>query len=508
MGKDQFFTLESYEAFLRQTRVKINKMLNKVLWICIVTGPALAFGAWTGMFPRVQYITCLWIAILMALLALGHRLLTEKFPDSKVTSYFALIALDFLLVYMANSHINIALTYYIVPLVALLFCDKRLYLQASAFNFVVMLGSVWNISEYYAATTVMDETPLQWYLNLVGGYVIESVIMVSTGYVVCKYMTVYFSNFYRNKEELLEKEAKISEQFAILSSMTEIYQSINLVDLETQTSTFFGQNHEDLEVLNWSKQMRTKLNEDLSRQVMLDQYDNFLRFTNLATLKERLGQKKSVSSEFISTIQGWFRAQYIVVSRDENGVPTKVIYTIQNIDEDKKREERLIRISNTDELTRVFNRRSYENDIRPFRRGMVDPNLVLVSADVNGLKKVNDTLGHEAGDEIIRATANCLVSTMGNIGKVYRVGGDEFMVIAYVRNGNFEDVKNKFLEQVSAWTGKLVDSLSVSIGYVCKKDYPDSDIDALEKTVDGLMYQMKQKFYSEGETLFREPNTL
>ncbi len=497
MGSEQFSTMDSYEVFLRQTRIKINGMLNNVLWICIITGPFLALGAWTGIFPRIQYSTSLCIAVLMAVIAFCHRLMVKKFAASKVTSYFALIALEFLLFFMANSHVNIALTYYLVPLVALLFCDRILYLQACLVNFLVMLTSIWNISEHYSKMTVMDETPVQWFLNLAGGYVIETLIMVATGYIVCKYVTGYFSNFYKTHAELKEKAGKIEEQFSILRAMASVYQYINLLDLEAKTSTFFGQDSQDLEILDWSKRTRTKLNEELSRQVMLDQYENFLHFTNLSTLKERLGKKMSISEEFISINSGWFRSQYVVLKCDENGVPNKVVYTIQNIDEDKKREEHLIRISNTDELTRVFNRRSYENDMRHHEEGKdINSNLVLVSADINGLKQVNDNLGHEAGDEIIRGTANCLLSVMGNIGKVYRIGGDEFMVVAYTAT-DFEKVKDRFLEQVKNWSGKRVDHLAVSIGCVCKKDFPNASIEELEKIVDSRMYAMKQEYYKD-----------
>ena len=497
MGDGQFSTIDSYETFLKQTRIKINGLLNKVLWICIIAGPALALGVWAGIFPRVQYSTSFSITALLTLVAICHKFLVSKFAESRITSYFALIALDFVLFYMASCHVNIALTYFLVPLVALLFCDKKLYLLTCALNFVVMLTSVWTISEHYAQTTITNETPLEWYLNLIGGYVIESSILVAAGYLVCKHMVVYFSNFYKNQAQLLEKEEKITEQFAILSSMTEIYQSVNLLDLEAKTSTFFGQHCKDLEILDWSKRTRTKLNEELSRQVMLDQYENFLHFTNLSTLVDRIGQKKVISEEFISVIHGWFRAQYIVVNRNAEGVPNKVIYTIQNIDEDKKREEHLIRISNTDEMTHLFNRRSYENDVHHYKNAAdINPNLVLVSADTNGLKQVNDTLGHEAGDEIIMATANCLVSVFGNIGKVYRIGGDEFMVVAYTAT-DFEKVKDRFLEQVRAWSGNRVDRLAVSIGYVCKKDFPDANIEELEKIVDSRMYAMKQEFYKD-----------
>ena len=50
-------------------------------------------------------------------------------------------------------------------------------------------------------------------------------------------------------------------------------------------------------------------------------------------------------------------------------------------------------------------------------------------SDVNGLKEANDTLGHEAGDELIIGSAECLEKSFEGINTIYRLGGDEFTVI-------------------------------------------------------------------------------
>lgn len=50
---------------------------------------------------------------------------------------------------------------------------------------------------------------------------------------------------------------------------------------------------------------------------------------------------------------------------------------------------------------------------------------------MNGLKTVNDTKGHAAGDELIKGAADCLALSVGNKGKVYRTGGDEFMAVVH-----------------------------------------------------------------------------
>ena len=69
----------------------------------------------------------------------------------------------------------------------------------------------------------------------------------------------------------------------------------------------------------------------------------------------------------------------------------------------------------------------------------------MFSVDVNGLKKVNDTKGHTAGDELIKGAANCLTLAVGNNGKVYRTGGDEFMAVLFTENPEKirDEIKNK-----------------------------------------------------------------
>ena len=137
----------------------------------------------------------------------------------------------------------------------------------------------------------------------------------------------------------------------------------------------------------------------------------FIEFANIDTVKERLGHKKSIFQEFQSSTVGWFRAQYIRVEGIDEDCFT-VIYTIENIDDEKRREEQLIKMSTTDELTRLYNRRAYDEDISSFNDSMPD-DLVFVTADVNGLKQTNDSLGHEAGDELICGVSSvCTISAL------------------------------------------------------------------------------------------------
>jgi diguanylate cyclase (GGDEF)-like protein len=228
---------------------------------------------------------------------------------------------------------------------------------------------------------------------------------------------------------------------------------------------------------------------------MPNQLDDFLTFTNIKTIRSRLSLKKLISADFIDVVSGWFRAQYITVDSTVDGIPNVVIYTTRNVDEEKRREENLIRISMTDEMTRLFNRRCYDEDLRQFRNSNLADNFVLFSIDVNGLKTVNDTKGHAAGDELIKGAANCLLLSIGNNGKVYRTGGDEFMAVIHTENP--EELRETINTKTKEWHGVYTEKISMSIGYASHKDNPAASIDELERLADADMYNEKDKYYKE-----------
>ena len=194
-------------------------------------------------------------------------------------------------------------------------------------------------------------------------------------------------------------------------------------------------------------------------------------------------------------VSGWFRAQYITVDSTLDGIPNVVIYVTRNVDEDKRREEHLIRISMTDEMTRLYNRRCYEEDLLRHRENDIEEDLVIFSIDVNGLKTVNDTKGHAAGDELIKGAADCLSLSIGNRGRVYRTGGDEFMAVVYASEP--EEIRKEIREKAGEWHGIYTDRITMSVGYAAHKANPKASIDDLEHIADADMYEEKERFYKE-----------
>ena len=146
-----------------------------------------------------------------------------------------------------------------------------------------------------------------------------------------------------------------------------------------------------------------------------------------------------------------------------------------------------------DQMTTLRNRRAYSEKLEEYAVEMPS-DCWAVMLDINSLKKMNDTFGHEAGDELITSTAECLRRSFEGIETIYRIGGDEFCVIS---NGSEEEITNglKKLEKICAdWKGKYVRGISIAYGYATAKEF--SDFVSLLKAADNRMYAFKNKCYN------------
>ena len=487
--------MTEYSSFLRENRIKVNGYLNKVLWFFVLTGPAITLGVWGGIFRDISYLTCISISAVMIIMSIVHLVLYKNFPSRTFTCVFALVSLSILISYMSYYHVIIYLTWFLVPLLSLLFCDKHLYLFAFFFNYILMAATTWFSAPYEATLRTDYNTPIEYFSNTISGFTIESAIMFSSGYIIGKLTLSYFKSLFDQHTHIIEQEKTMKEKMDILDSMAEIYDHVNLIDFVNNTETSLRDPEQKKHGIDLSAQTHTLMYQTIKNQVMPDQTEDFKNFTNIKTIRSRLSQKKLISADFIDVVTGWFRAQYITVDQTLDGIPNVVIFTARNVDDEKKREEHLIRISMTDEMTRLFNRRCFDEDLKEFRKGELSENFVLFSIDVNGLKKVNDTKGHSAGDELIKGAADCIALSVGNKGKAYRTGGDEFMAI--VNTEDPESMRGTIKEKASEWHGMYSDEITMSIGYASLKKNPGASVDELERAADADMYAEKEKYYKE-----------
>jgi len=110
------------------------------------------------------------------------------------------------------------------------------------------------------------------------------------------------------------------------------------------------------------------------------------------------------------------------------GVVIGIIGIAQDITSRKEVEITLRHESTHDMLTGLYNRAFFGEELERFARSRLFP-ISIVTADVNGLKAVNDTLGHEAGDNLIRLAARLILGAFRAEDIVARIGGDEFAVL-------------------------------------------------------------------------------
>ena len=155
----------------------------------------------------------------------------------------------------------------------------------------------------------------------------------------------------------------------------------------------------------------------------------------------------------------------------------------------------VVKLSNTDRLTDCYNRRAYEDKLNEYKNFGMSNDFVYIAVDINGLKKANDTLGHQAGDELICGAATLLKNCFKEFGNVYRIGGDEFAVMVQCDENKLEERKNTLTRSMIKWKGKYVPQLAMSLGYAPYRECPGKSISELAKLADERMYDAKRNFY-------------
>ena len=116
---------------------------------------------------------------------------------------------------------------------------------------------------------------------------------------------------------------------------------------------------------------------------------------------------------------------------------------------------------------------------------------------MNGLKQVNDNLGHSAGDELLSGATSCLQNAFGPYGSIYRTGGDEFVALIHANKETLAKIMEKLNSDVDSWHGHSVDKMSISIGYASHREFPDMSIEELGKIADQKMYEAKNEYYQK-----------
>ena len=157
----------------------------------------------------------------------------------------------------------------------------------------------------------------------------------------------------------------------------------------------------------------------------------------------------------------------------------------------KERKAHLQYMSYRDMLTTLYNRNRYIQVLE----GMQAKTVIKTSVayiDINGLKRVNDLYGHEAGDRLIINTARSMLAILPE--NAYRVGGDEFVLICFDMDEKI--FRSKVRDICDSIAAKRI---SVSVGVVWEES--SSELETMLRRADDLMYAEKKKYYEKHGTM-------
>lgn len=193
----------------------------------------------------------------------------------------------------------------------------------------------------------------------------------------------------------------------------------------------------------------------------------------------------------------WLHARGRVVERDTAGRALRLVGTYADINARKRAEEGLRRRAEFDSLTDLPNRASFVERLQQaMRRATASKPMALLFIDIDNFKTINDTLGHEAGDQLLKAFATTMRECTRQSDMVARLAGDEFTII-------LEGLRN--VNDASALASKLVEALrapivlagasyevTASIG-VASGNAGDSDDAELLRRADEALYEAKRR---------------
>ncbi len=292
-------------------------------------------------------------------------------------------------------------------------------------------------------------------------------------------------------EKRIEGELRESEERhrAIIENIVEGYCEVdlkgNITYFNKAMSKILGYTDEELVGMNSSS-----LVDDKDMDSIFKMFKNvYITNKKISECNFSIKRKDGMKREIATSIS---------LMRDQDGKVVCFMGIVRDVDEQKKHEKQLIHAAYHDALTGLKNRKAFYNrlDETLLHAKRYQHDISLIYIDIDNFKQVNDTLGHEAGDELLREIAKRLTSCLRKTDFVSRIGGDEFTVI--IDNFNStppETVALKINETLSAQytvCGSTVNNISSSIGIsMFPKDADSSD--ELIRMADTAMYRAKKE---------------
>lgn len=229
-------------------------------------------------------------------------------------------------------------------------------------------------------------------------------------------------------KDITQTKKEEEEHLQMITALSGFYKVIFMIDLKKQSA----QNIKHAEVA-WQHYQdgimpyEIFLDTFISRMVEAEYVNAIREFMNPDTMENRMRDMNALSREYHGKNIEWGRIVLAPAKRNRDGGLERVVFAVQDITEQKKREEWMQYKMEHDELTGTLNRTAFnrvtkllEDNLTPF---------ALILLDIDNFKTINDTHGHDVGDEVLSQLITALNEKMRSVDKIFRIGGDEFAII-------------------------------------------------------------------------------
>ena len=318
------------------------------------------------------------------------------------------------------------------------------------------------------------------------------------------------------KDHIFAENAKEERKvYTRLSAFSRNLVAFYVVDPETEEYTEFNSTSE-FKKLGISKNGSNFFEETYKNSLSIIYKEDLERFNSQFTKQKILqGVKKDGAFVIEYRLMLGGKPSYVRLkaSEIEEDGKTLLVLGVENVDMYIRREQKqayelsLAReLASKDSLTGIRNRHSYiqaKERLNQQIENLEISEFAVVICDINGLKVVNDTMGHQAGDELIRAACNRICDIFKH-SRVYRIGGDEFAIIC--QGKDYENITD-LLHKMSVANNNQKD---VQIAFGMARFCLGESVEDVIESADQLMYEHKallktrNNIYSENEDVYDE----
>lgn len=357
--------------------------------------------------------------------------------------------------------------------------EKRQSYQVVAINIIIFIALTMLLMNGYFDGTYMEHYKSVWLINVVTTQAcgISLLFLMNTIYSGLENQTQAIK---RSNELLATSETKHKAMIANISDVIAILDGNGFVKyISPNLEQRFGWTIEDF----YNKSHWEKIHPE-DRNYIEREFE---------VLLETDGIEKKMEARSIAGDGEIKYIELIAVNLRKNSNINGILVNFHDITQHKIREEKILYLNHRDVLTGLYNRRFYDKEKEYLDTESQLP-LSVIIGDINGLKIINDSLGHMEGDKLLKAIAKILESCCRKQDVLARTGGDEFSILLPRTSSEtvYEIIKkvNLACEEYNKKMSSELLYTSISLGSATKTTISES-LDATIKVAEDYMYKRK-----------------